>query len=61
MTIDEAKNLLGSGVVYKSGNGSLEDGVITSVNSTWVFVQYRGDSHSKATDPSQLEKLVANR
>jgi hypothetical protein len=61
MTIEEAKSLLGAGVVYKNGNGSREDGVITSVNNTWVFVRYRGDNHSKATDPSQLEKLVADR
>lgn len=58
MTIEEAKNMLGAGVVYKNGNGSSEDGVITSVNSTWVFVQYRGDFHSKATDPAQLNPLA---
>lgn len=34
-----------------------EDGVITSVNDTYVFVQYVGDRHSKATRPEDLEFL----
>ena len=57
MTIDEAKQYVGSGVVYDSGQGK-QDGVISSVNSTWVFVRYSGDLHSKATDPNHLSLLA---
>jgi hypothetical protein len=32
-----------------------EDGVIISVNDTYVFVRYTGDQHSKATRPGDLE------
>lgn len=59
MTIDEAKTSIGSGVVRHGDKN--EDGVITSVNSTYVFVQYKGDFHSKATYPDELEFLVSQK
>lgn len=47
-------------VVYRRQDGSgAEDGVITSFNHVFVFVRYKGDLHSKATDPNELEWLVS--
>jgi hypothetical protein len=34
-----------------------EEGVITSVNSSMVFVRYGSDAHSKATCPIDLSPL----
>ncbi len=43
--------------------GSLRDlweyGVVTSRNDKYVFVRFKGDSHSKACDPSTLEDVEA--
>lgn len=49
--------MVGAGVVYTSPAGG-EDGVITSVNDTYVFVRYRGDFGSKATRPEDLRPLA---
>jgi len=47
---------VGQGVVYRPHASSPpEDGVVTSTNENYVFVQYRGDFHSKATHPDDLE------
>lgn len=55
MTLDEARQSIGSGVVFRGGASSEdEDGVITSVNDTYVFVRYGGDQHGKATRPEDL-------
>lgn len=59
MTIDECRAYIGSGVVY-AAFGCREDGVITSVGDLYAFVRYAGDSHSKATHPSQLALLSAD-
>lgn len=47
----------GIGVVYDDGRGR-EDGVVTSANTTYVFVQFRGDFHSKACRPEDLTPLA---
>jgi len=61
MTLDEARERIGSGVVYQSRPGApLEDGEITSVNDTYVFVRYTGDRTSKATSPGALEFLAVS-
>lgn len=62
MTLDECRESVGKGVVYTPGHGcgASEDGVITSVGDAYVFVRYRGDSHSKATHPSNLTLLVVS-
>jgi len=57
MTLDEAAANVGAGVVYRS-MGGIEDGVITSVNSRVVFVRYKGDNGSKATNPGDLTFLA---
>jgi hypothetical protein len=54
MTLTEAAEHIGEPVVYTAPHGAREDGVITSVGATYVFVRYGGDSHSKATAPGQL-------
>jgi hypothetical protein len=62
MTLAEARERIGAGVVYTpKGGGRREDGVITSVGSTFVFVRYTGDSGSKATDPADLVPLAPRR
>lgn len=78
MNLEEAREHIGSGVVYDPGQyqerwgyvGLMrtiesaplrkEDGMITSVNDTYVFVRYAGDQHSKATSPEDLELLCSN-
>ena len=60
MTLDEAREHIGDGVVYRPNGGqypTAEDGTITSVNERWVFVRYAGDSGSKATAPADLSLL----
>jgi hypothetical protein len=56
--IDPTETDIGRTVIY-TGNrypgGELEEGVITSFNTTTVFVRYRGDRGSKGTDRSDLE------
>jgi hypothetical protein len=57
MTLDEARKHVGAGVVYAPSSGKREDGVITSVNASYVFVRYAGDNGSKATNPADLTLL----
>jgi hypothetical protein len=55
MTIAQAREHVGDGVVYEPYPGApREDGHITSVNDTYVFVRYVGDRASKATPPERL-------
>lgn len=57
MTLAEARQLIGRTVIYRRWPvtaGPSDIGVITSVNDTYVFVRYRSDTHSKATDPRDL-------
>lgn len=64
MTLDEAAAHIGAGVVYAPYpyRGRKEKGVITSVNSSWVFVRYGADSSEpgrvQATDPAQLTLIA---
>lgn len=57
MTLDEARDHIGHGVVYRSGEDLAEDGVITGVGAL-VFVRYKGDQHAKATCPADLTLLA---
>lgn len=52
MTIQECKDAVGHKVVYTP---TMEYGTITSCNDSYAFVRYFGDTHSKATKPSDLE------
>lgn len=58
MTLDEAREHVGAGVVYLPPGRPREDGVITSVNDRYVFVRYDGDKGSKATTPTDLILLA---
>lgn len=60
MTLDEAAENIGAGVVYTSAAGC-EDGTIMSVTSQFVFVRYGADRWGKATHPSQLQFLAGDR
>ena len=48
MTLNEARHGIGRGVIYYDHNW-LNEGVITSVNDSFVFVRYGSDTGSKAT------------
>jgi hypothetical protein len=56
MTLDEARANVGKPVTYrpKCRTCPTEDGVISSVGRTLVFVVYEGDQHAKGTDPADL-------
>lgn len=61
MTLDEAREHIGNKVVYRAAHIPTdafgEEGVITSVNSSMVFVRYGADAHSKATYPSDISTI----
>lgn len=60
MTITEARQHIGQGVVYRPHDDApvVENGTIVRVNDTWVFVLYSGDTTPKATSPHNLELLA---
>jgi hypothetical protein len=45
---------IGRAVVYHPRGGKSEDGIIRGFNRNFVFVQYKGDLHSKATRRNDL-------
>lgn len=57
MTLDEARAHINETVVYESGAGT-EEGVITYVGPTWVFVRFGADQHSKACYPATLRLMA---
>lgn len=61
LTLAEAADLVGCAVNYHPPSDHFpyhtpEQGVITSVNSRWVFVRFDRDNHSKAVHPDHLEQ-----
>lgn len=55
MTLDEARQNIGADVVFRGGASTEdENGVITSVNDTYVFVRYSDGWSSQATRPEDL-------
>ena len=58
ITLEQARDHIGAGVVYRPGHGPAEDGVITGTSRTYVFVRYAGDTGAKATAPEDLELLA---
>ena len=59
MTLDEARTRVGNGVVYRPRPGAkVEQGTVTSVGETFVFVRYGADTVSKATRPQDLAPLA---
>lgn len=59
MTLDEARHHIGDDVVYTTGYAPPEEGVITSVSTSLVFVRYKGDPHAKGTNPADLTLLTS--
>lgn len=59
MTLDQARERIGQLVVYRAPHLSAtpEQGVVTSVNDTYVFVRYGTKVGSQATDPRDLEPI----
>lgn len=57
-TLTEARSRVGEKVVYRAPHVSLnepgEEGVITSVGETFVYVRYGADVTSKATPVERL-------
>jgi hypothetical protein len=58
VTIDEARAHIGRGVVYTTGYAPPEDGVITGVSASLVFVRYAGNLHAQGTNPADLTLLA---
>lgn len=54
MTLEEAREHIGHGVVYSTHPGEADGGVITSVNDSFVFVRYGRNGTAKATRPGCL-------
>lgn len=60
MTLAEAREHVGRGVVYRPHPGApAEDGTIIRVGDSLVFVLYVGDRNPKGTRPADLSPLVA--
>jgi hypothetical protein len=59
VTLDEARAHVGDRVVYSTGYSPPEDGVITGVSASLVFVRYTGSLHSRGTDPDDLTLAAA--
>lgn len=61
MTLDEARQHIGWGVVYNpqpETYDSAEEGEIVHVGGSYVFVLYRGDRVPKATRAEDLRLLA---
>lgn len=55
--IDPTEDDIGRSVIYRGGAGEIEEGVITSFNSEFVFVRYKKQHPSapgQATDRRSL-------
>lgn len=55
MTITQAD--IGRKVVYEDGYGFNDEGVVTNLNSNYVFVRYGSQCHSQATRYSDLSLI----
>ena len=58
MTLDEAREHVGAGVVYDPKYGPKEDGTIVAVSEFVVFVRYTGDVGPKGTYAKDLALLL---
>lgn len=49
---------VGEKVIYRPyPKANAEEGIVTSINKQYVFVRYRGDFTSKATNPKDLTRF----
>lgn len=59
VTIEAARERIGDAVLYRPFPGEpVEQGYITSVNDTTIFVRYGSDGGSKGTYPRDLTWLT---
>ena len=54
MTLEEARDHVGHGVLYLPAGGPVEDGVIAGVTAAAVFVRFSGGQHAKSCRPEDL-------
>jgi len=58
VTLQEACAVINRPVIYVPRVGEPEEGIVTAVNTAYVFVRYGNDQHSKATRPEDLEVVA---
>ena len=58
--IDPTESDIGRLVIYRSGHGLVEEGIIMSMNESYVFVRYGDSIASKATARRFLDWAIAN-
>ncbi len=58
MTIDEARDHIGSAVMYRPFGKPPEEGVITSVSDSYVFVKYQHQHPSANSIATPADALV---
>jgi hypothetical protein len=65
VTLEEARRTVGDGMTYCPTRGKtrtpLDDGVVTSVNDTYVFVRFTVQGGGVACYPEDLEWLAKGR
>ena len=57
MTLEECRAHVGRRVAYRAGSRLAEEGVITSVATTYAFIRYGKAKFSTATRPEDLTLL----
>jgi hypothetical protein len=57
MTLEECRAHIGRRVAYRAGSRLPEEGVITSVATTYAFIRYGKAKFSTATRPEDLTLL----
>jgi exoribonuclease R len=58
VTLDEARAHVGDAVTYQAHHGAqVEQGVVTSVNDSYVFVRFGANPTSAACRPDHLQPL----
>lgn len=60
MMFDPQRDDIGRKVLYRRGDGVIEEGVIVSFNDAYVFVRYGSEVHSKATRREDIELVVGS-
>lgn len=54
MTLDEARGLVGTTVIYRSGTGRPAPAKVEAVNTHWVYVRFTGARNAQAVAPQYL-------
>ncbi len=59
MTLDEARNSIGSPVIYRRKGQKPDEGVITRVMHGYVYVRYGPQVGSAITNPADIERVTS--